>query len=193
MKSYKTANGLIQYEAKETGELKATFYLRQTKSATKAGITVDESSPVITLELLTPDEFKTTKLKINSFKEESKEIYNEFLDNFHSLSNDNATFIQVSYDEIGNNEILKESLKEKGYDEKDGLLERERPLTSYTAIYMSIGTSLGLVFSLAVFHNIIFMSIGILLGIAIGGGIDASYRNARNKLKEDRKVNKTNQ
>ncbi|MFD1849431.1 hypothetical protein [Oceanobacillus bengalensis] len=110
--------------------------------------------------------------KLGSFSSECEECFQHFID----LENHIIQLVD-KVDELIENDVKHHKQK---IDNISSHLQKQHKLVTsgyYLSIYMSIGTSLGIVFGLLIFDNIgLGLPLGMGIGVAIGAGLDADAK-----------------
>lgn len=191
-KLQKTTNNTayMEFTYNNDGTLHAIAKRRPSKAEKKAGIVVDMDSTVIEFDLEKPDEYKCSILNITDCKSETTEFYSDAIKLLSTIvSSGHTVFIRILSECMESNAKLKEALIQNKFVQdpnNSGSYEYEKPVPTMLAFWMSLGSSLGLIFGLLVLDNIAYISIGIGLGLIMGGGMDAAARSEREKLKQKR-------
>ena len=65
--------------------------------------------------------------------------------------------------------------------------EKEKPKTSYTSLFLSVGMCLGMSIGLTAFDNIATgMCLGMLFGVAVGSAMDQNDKKHREEIRKKR-------
>lgn len=177
-----TNTGKINYSQDESGAYIFTCYRRLTRKDKKAGIAVDDKTPVITFKIDKPDEFKCSHFSVTVGGPFDEALIKEFIERIDNLvSDEEIVFFRGSVSEMGNNEVLVAALREVGFAQEDDVIEYEQKVGGNLAIWMSIGTSLGVIFGLN--SSMIYLAIGIGAGMCFGSFLDAEAKKKRAALK----------
>ena len=166
---------------------------RKTRKDKKAGVEVDEKTPVVTFTIGIPDDYKCSHMNIDVTGEVSDDMMKEYMtliDNV--ILDEEIVFFRVSNKELNNDENVKTALRKAGFvqdNKNEDIMEYEQVLVAWMGVCMCIGMCLAIFMGLN--KNMMYMPIGVGFGLAIGGAIDAHNRSKRAKLKRARGYNIT--
>lgn len=178
----------LECSQNDTGVFTFVGRRRLTLKDRKAGVEVDEKTPVVTFKVGIPDEYKCSHMNVEVTGEVTDGMIKEFMtliDNV--ISDEEIVFFRVSNKELNNDEAIKTALRKAGFvqdNKNDDIMEYEQVLTSWMGVFMCIGMCLSFCFGLS--KNMMYMPIGIGLGLAIGGFVDSNNRTIRSNLKKSR-------